>query len=245
MFKDVSKYPLWDIVSESNVLQLQKGSNEAQGDDALSLKKEVMIWLGNLHGPIHPPISPSLNLEHDVMEHLLCSVKYDWNDAEMRRKICKCYLEFLVAEDSWPRFLYGTRYEYDPNNIKKGLFKSMLLLKGISFKLIFTSPTLAQKVSASEHPEMHNMYRHTYLFIDKSTCLHITSIISMHFIKPQVIVYIAVQLHFVLSSLTCWHIIDGDFDAHSFYQNIINYFEALSGLVRNLLLWWDSYETII
>ncbi|KAI9572025.1 hypothetical protein HD554DRAFT_2015552 [Boletus coccyginus] len=175
------------------------------------------------------------SLEHDVMGHPLCSVEYDWNDAKVRRKICECHPEFLIAKNSWPRFLYGIRYEYDSNNIKKGLFKSILLLKVIVFPQI--------KISAGEHPKMHNMYRYTYSFIDKSTCSHVTSIISMHSIKPQVIVYIA--FHFMLSSLTCWHIMDGDFNVHSFYQNIINYFEAPPGPVVNLLLWWDSYETII
>ena len=76
----------FDIVTASKVLQLWKGGDGAQGDDALSLKKEVVIWLSNLYGPIHPRISPSMKsdwgLDHDVTGHLLCPVEYNWNDAE-------------------------------------------------------------------------------------------------------------------------------------------------------------------
>ena len=87
IFKDVSKIsPLQDIVPTTNVLQLRKGGDGARGDDASSLKKEVMIWLGDLYGPIQPPISPSLKydrgLDHDITGRLLCPVEYDWDDAE-------------------------------------------------------------------------------------------------------------------------------------------------------------------
>lgn len=59
----------------------------------------------------------------------------------------------------------------------------------------------------------------------------------------------SLQLHFALSSLTCWRIIDGDFNAHVFCQNIVDYFEAPPGpaaktRICNLLLWWDRYETL-
>ena len=57
------------------------------------------------------------------------------------------------------------------------------------------------------------------------------------------------QLRFALSSLTYWQIIDNNFDAHSFYYNIIDYFEAPPGpaakvRVHELLLWWDRYNTM-
>ena len=59
----------------------------------------------------------------------------------------------------------------------------------------------------------------------------------------------SLQLRFALSSLTCWRIINGDFNAHVFYQSIIDYFEAPPGpaaktRVHDLLIWWDTYKTI-
>ena len=51
----------------------------------------------------------------------------------------------------------------------------------------------------------------------------------------------------MLSSLTCWRLIDGDLHVPAFYQSIIDYFEAPPGpvakaQVQELLLWWDRYE---
>ncbi|KAG6379970.1 hypothetical protein JVT61DRAFT_10540 [Boletus reticuloceps] len=66
----------------------------------------------------------------------------------------------------------------------------------------------------------------------------------MNTLRPRAIAYTAVQLRFALSSLTCWRIMDGDFNAQQLYQHIIDYFEAPPGAaakvrVRGLLLWWD------
>ena len=68
------------------MFQLRKGADGARGDDAASLKKEVVDWLRNLYGPLEPSISPALKsdcgLEHDVTGGLLCPVEYDWDDPE-------------------------------------------------------------------------------------------------------------------------------------------------------------------
>ncbi|KAI9573051.1 hypothetical protein HD554DRAFT_2013750, partial [Boletus coccyginus] len=205
--------------------ELRKGADGAQGDDTSSLKKEVVIWLTDLYAPILPPISPSLksdhDLDHDVTGRLLCPVEYDWDNAEVRKYIHERHLHFLVTEGSWLKFLYDDGYQYDPDNLEKGLFKSTLLLK--AFKLIFTSPTSANEVTTSEHPETHNIHRRTRSSANKTTRSY---------------------LRFALSGLTCWHLIDGDFNTNEFYQNIINYFEAPPGpvaksRVQELLLWWD------
>ncbi|KAG9311118.1 hypothetical protein JVU11DRAFT_9028 [Chiua virens] len=129
-----------------------------------------------------------------------------------------------------------------------------------AFKLIFTSPTSAHEVSADEHLETRNRQRQTRSSTDKSTRSHVASLIGMCSVKPRAIAYAAVQviwdrdcgditdeilqLRFALSSLTSWRVIDGDFDANMFYQNIVDYFEAPLGplaktQVQELLLWWD------
>ncbi|KAF8141768.1 hypothetical protein EV363DRAFT_1392202 [Boletus edulis] len=181
-------------------------------------------------------------LDHDVTGCLLCPIEYDWNNAKVRKNICERHPQFLVTEGSWPRFLYDTECQYNPNNIEKGLFKSTFLLK--TFKLIFTLPTSAQEVNVSEHAEMQNMCRCMRSLTDRSTCSHMASLIGMHSVRPRVIAYAAVQLRFSLSSLMSWRIIDGDFDTRSFYENIVEYFDAPPGPLaktrtQELLLWWD------
>jgi len=68
------------------VFQLRKGADGAHGDDAASLKKEVVDWLRNLYSSLEQSISPALKsdhgLEHDMTGGLLCPVKYNWDDPE-------------------------------------------------------------------------------------------------------------------------------------------------------------------
>ena len=45
------------------------------------------------------------------------------------KNIREHHLQFLVTEDSWPKFLYNMGHKYDLDNIEKGLFRSTLLLK--------------------------------------------------------------------------------------------------------------------
>ena len=47
----------------------------------------------------------------------------------VRKNIRERHPQFLVTEDSWPKFLYDTQHTYDPDNIEKGLFRSTLLLR--------------------------------------------------------------------------------------------------------------------
>ncbi|KAG9312392.1 hypothetical protein JVU11DRAFT_6769 [Chiua virens] len=205
----------------SNIFWLRKG-----GDDAASLKKEVMNWLTELYAPIIPPILPTLKsdhgLDHDVTGHLLCPI-------EVRKNVREHHPQFVVSERSWPRFLYDTRQAYNPDNIEKGLFKSTLLLK--AFKLIFTSPTSAQEVTIDDPTETR---RRTHLLAKKTTHSHVASLIGM------------CTLRFTLSTLTFWGAMDGDFHAPTFYNNIVTYFEAPPGpvakkRVQELSLWWDRY----
>ncbi|KAG6374917.1 hypothetical protein JVT61DRAFT_3660 [Boletus reticuloceps] len=60
----------------------------------------------------------------------------------------------------------------------------------------------------------------------------------------MIVILNELQLRFSLSSLTSWRIIDGDFDTWSFYQNIVEYFDAPPGPLakmrtQELLLGWD------
>ncbi|KAF8119529.1 hypothetical protein EV363DRAFT_1461977 [Boletus edulis] len=226
--------------------ELRKGADGARADDAASLKKEVVDWLHHFYGPLEPPISTALKsdrgLEHDVTGRLLCPVEYNWEDPAVRKNIHERHPQFLVTEDSWPRFLYDTRYTYTPDNIEKGLFRSTLLLK--AFKHIFTAPTSALEASAGEHPETQNAYRERRLpsSANKSVRSHVASLIGMRTVKPRAITYTAVQPHLLADHRQ-------RFRAHVFYQHIVDYFEAPPGpaaklCVHELLLWWDRCSTM-
>jgi hypothetical protein len=115
----------------------------------------------------------------------------------VRQKIRDGDPDFMVTASSWPIFLYA-KYQSDPNNIEKGLFRSTLLLKvrfSISiiqyditllktpiiiqtFKAIFTSPSSAQSVQASDRTsskmaqEISNSSARA--IVDRNDCCHWT-----------------------------------------------------------------------
>ncbi|KAN0091433.1 hypothetical protein V8E55_004999 [Tylopilus felleus] len=151
---------------------------------------------------------------------------------KVRKNIRERHPQFLVTDGSWLVFLYE-KHRYDPDN---------------TFKLIFTSPSSAQEVTASEYPETQGTHRRTHSSnanaTDKNTRSHVACLIGMCSVKPQAIAYTAVQLCFALSNLTTWRMIDGDFNTAFLYRNIVDYFEAAPGphakaRVQELLLWWD------
>ncbi|KAF9239166.1 hypothetical protein BU15DRAFT_74857 [Melanogaster broomeanus] len=225
---------------------LRKGADGARGDDASSMKQSVVTWLGSLYLPVDPPLSPTMKsdrgLDHDTTGRLLSPIEYDWDDMEVRKNVRERHPAFLVTCSSWPRFMYDVDHEYNPDNIEAGLFKSTLLLK--AFKLIFTSPTSAQEVSASDNARSERQGPNHQSPSDKTTRSNVASLIGMHTVKPRAIAYAAVQLRFSLSCLTSWRMVDANFDSHTFYFNIIDFFEDAPGpaaraRVKELLLWWD------
>ena len=53
----------------------------------------------------------------------------------------------------------------------------------------------------------------------------------------------ALQTHFLLSNLSSWSMVDGHFDLHAFYDNIVALFETNPHLpwVTETLNWWNTY----
>lgn len=54
------------------------------------------------------------------------------------------------------------------------------------------------------------------------------------------------QVRFVLSSVSSWRTVDGDFDYEAFWNNTVDFFEDVPGpvarsRVAKLLEWWTRY----
>ena len=128
-----------------------------RGDDASTLKCEVIHWITANAERVEPPLSPrdkeTRGLNHLLTGRLLCPVDYDWADPRLVWPIKWClktddlidsmctsvreyHPDFHVTAYSWPLFLYKG-YVYDPNDPSSGLFQSDLLVK-VCFRSIQT-----------------------------------------------------------------------------------------------------------
>jgi hypothetical protein len=63
--------------------ELQKGANDARGDDVLSIREAVANWLNKAyatHTPLDISSRCSRGIQHKTTGRLLCPIEYDWTD---------------------------------------------------------------------------------------------------------------------------------------------------------------------
>lgn len=178
----------------------------------------------------------------DACGKLLCPAEWRWEDPIVKAGIRDRTTAFIVSENSWPSFMYEN-YEADTKNLERGLFKSKLLIMGL--KAIFTSPSSANEVDGEgDGADIIENNRRARRRTDQAkvkTC--VASIIGMRKVTPRAIAYAACQIRFALSNLTSWRTVDGDFDYHLFWNNVVDFFEDAPGpaaraRVNKLLEWW-------
>jgi len=63
--------------------ELQKGANDARGDDILSIREAVANWLNKAyltHAALDISCRRSRGIKHETTGRLLCPIEYDWTD---------------------------------------------------------------------------------------------------------------------------------------------------------------------
>ena len=76
--------------------ELQKGANDARGDDVLSVREAVANWLNKVY-PTHTSLNISTRsnrgIKHEMTGLLLCPIEYNWTDE--RWIIVSCFKSVL------------------------------------------------------------------------------------------------------------------------------------------------------
>lgn len=137
-----------------------------------------------------------------------------------------------------------------------------LLITFQAFKAIFTSPSSAREAEGdgdgADILENNRRARRKSEQAKVKTC--VASIINMKKVTPRAIAYVVCQVskfcrfhvqnltfewqvRFALSSVSSWRTVDGDFDYEVFWNNIVDFFEDVTGPVTKrkvdkLLEWW-------
>ncbi|KAG1819313.1 uncharacterized protein BJ212DRAFT_1298528 [Suillus subaureus] len=212
--------------AEDMLKKLKRGTDAAQGDDTSTLKDLVASWVNQDFRPSHLLKSDdkhSRGFVHDICGKLLCPAEWDWNSDSVKAGIHDRTVDYIVSENSWPLFVYED-YSINPDNLEQGLFKSKVLVQ--AFKATFTSPSSAREADGdSDRADILENNRRARRQLNQAK------------------IKISWQVHFALSSVTSWHTVDGDFDYEIFWNNIVDFFEAVPGpgaqcRVNKLLEWW-------
>ena len=131
----------WSYPELTIKYELQKGANDARGDDVLLVREAVANWLNKAY-PTHSPLDISSQgnrgIKHEMTSWLLCPIEYDWTDERwaifmscfesilnqsqsVRAKLRNCNLDegFDFAKNFFVRCFY-VNYEGDQENIENG-----------------------------------------------------------------------------------------------------------------------------
>ncbi|KAK7015136.1 hypothetical protein VNI00_019202 [Paramarasmius palmivorus] len=238
------------MVARMKALELK--ADGARGDDIGKLKPEIANWLNDetiaaaADGLVDPKllVSPMdkacRGFQHPVTGRLLCSIIYDWDDPEVRKKI-------QDADPNYPRYVnYFVRAFYDPKlidptNVEQGFLMSPLLVK--VFQFIFTSPhsVLATENIENQEPTFSTPRK------GKSkgrppTRKCVSNLIGMTSVTVRSIAYACVQLHFTLNVLDSYNHEGDGFSYAGLWDTIIDYFEDGTKdeeEVKALYKWWN------
>ena len=140
----------WSYPELTIKYELQKGANDARGDDVLSVREAVANWLNKAY-PTHSLLVISSwgnhGIKHKMTSQILCPIEYDWTDERWAifmlcfksilnhaqsvwAKPCDCNLDegFDFVKNFFVCCFY-VNYEGDQENIEKGFLRSTLLVQ--------------------------------------------------------------------------------------------------------------------
>ncbi|CAA7262240.1 unnamed protein product [Cyclocybe aegerita] len=214
--------------------ELQHGGNAAHGDDIGNMMHSVAIWVNEAFPGAHPLLNPDdhemppCGIKHPVTGHLLCPVKYKWEDKEIRAKLQGSAPGF----EYFGNFLLHCLFEDPENTIQseQGFLKSSLLVK--VFKFIFTLLKSAKTVNIQDPNDSDNAEGTSNKALRtaggrrKGHC-SVAETLQMTHVTPRALAYAAVQLILALSAIKQWTDNIHGLDLKLFYEFIIDYFEEI------------------
>ncbi|KAG9220441.1 hypothetical protein CCMSSC00406_0003897 [Pleurotus cornucopiae] len=204
---------------------LTNGVEAACCDDRAALKSSLPTFiLLDTKKTLDPAIATSGNKSdrgfyHPITAALLCPISLPATD-ETFKNVQDGHI--VLNAKQLPRFLYPND-RTDTSGISDRVFEGYLMIRVAKFILIGRS-------CATSKPGASTGRRGNAALAEINT------------VTPRVVAYIAVQLHFALSSQSTWGLRDkGLFDYRKFYWNIVSFFEADKSGGQDILEYYNYH----
>ncbi|KAH6911188.1 hypothetical protein BKA70DRAFT_1220223 [Coprinopsis sp. MPI-PUGE-AT-0042] len=214
--------------TEDDIFQAAElGSSSARADDTKGLKGVIIDWITPPGVALNPPLSRNVKTDrgffHNTTGQLLCPVGLDWSDPNTREGLRNGTV--VTKGDQWAPFLYKD-FQYDIEDIWKGLFRSQLLVSVVN-TLHYIIPIAAHSmlcVSRGSRNPSGNARIH-----------------GMTSVTIPSLAYVATQVRFALSSSPVFSKTDLITDSETFYTSVIEtfYHPGEKEEVDRLLEWWN------
>ncbi|KAG1883599.1 hypothetical protein F4604DRAFT_1677359 [Suillus subluteus] len=246
---------LEDLISENDHrYKDQSGDTATPGQDCLQCGYIELSWaLPWLHGKFG-------NLEHEDCEDMLKKLKKGADAARGDDTSCLkdlvtiwinqafCPSPLIQPDDKRShgfannvcgKLLCPAEWDWDQNRVKDGICNRM----SECIVLENSWPLFLYKNYNITHGNLEAGLFKSRLLVQAKVKTCVASIINMKKVTPRAIAYVVCQVRFVLSNISSWRTINGDFDYEGFWNNIVDFFENVPGPVMklrvdNLLEWW-------
>ncbi|KAN0135028.1 hypothetical protein V8E53_007146, partial [Lactarius tabidus] len=163
---------------------------------------------------------------HDQLGQLLIPVQhheeFGRDPAAVRAKIHEGLEEYQVTGGDMPSFLFEDPDKVDPENVLAGFMRGFFLARCL--RAIFKGPRASmQRPTSRERPT-------------RGSVAHLC---RLETVTVPMIVYIAIQARFALSSQQTWSSKDGLFNYEDFAEILLQVFEQDEDWTSETIRWWN------
>ncbi|KAI9431323.1 hypothetical protein H4582DRAFT_2085154 [Lactarius indigo] len=147
---------------------------------------------------------------HDILGRLLIPIEHiaEYDSDPLRTKVNSGVKGYEVTAHDAPAFLYEDPDKYNPDDVLSGFMRGYFLTRCL--RVIFTGPRTAMRpLRPNQKPSR--------------TC--VARLFNLESVSASIVVYVAVQARFALSSQQTWSGKDEDFDYEEFAENLFKVFE--------------------
>ncbi|KAH8989012.1 hypothetical protein EDB86DRAFT_2831772 [Lactarius hatsudake] len=207
---------------------LSEGIRNGRSSDAYRLKTNTAMLISKTKEnlTLSRDSKSDRGFNHDTFGQLLIPIQhfteYDSDPLGVRTKVNGSVKGYKVTAHDAPAFLYEDPSKYNSDDVLARFMRGYFLARCL--RLIFMGPrTAIHRLRPNQKPSR--------------TC--VARLFNLESVSPSIVVYVAIQARFTLSSQQAWSSKDEDFDYEEFADNIFHVFDENEEWAEQTIRWWN------